>query len=85
MGCTSRASSSSKPFASSHRTVVALPDIPMSPSVPSLTACTLAATSSERTVVFCQVGSLGVVDRTYVGIVLMNSAAPRNAVNLSGT
>ncbi len=39
----------------------------------SLRTRTVVGTSSEMTVVFCHVGSLIVVDRTHLGVVLMNS------------
>jgi hypothetical protein len=49
-----RASSSSRPLASSHRTVVAQPDRAMSPSVASLTAWSAATWSSVIAVALCQ-------------------------------
>jgi hypothetical protein len=62
----------------SQRTVVAQPDIAMSPLTRSLSARTCAATLASSgplsTVVFCQSAAKSWCDRTYLGRVLMKAA-----------
>ena len=60
---------SSRSLASSQRTVVALPDMPMSPSTASLNRRT-ASTSPGRTVKLFQVGFSSELEMTYFGMLL---------------
>src|SRR6266567_1651745 len=69
-----RRSSSSRPFASSHRTSVALPDIPMSPSDASLICRSCVATSPDTSVVLVHVALSSEFDTTYFAMLLMNGA-----------
>jgi hypothetical protein len=74
MGWRRRFSWSRRPFASSQRTSVALPDMVMSPSVLSLISWRRAATSSPTIVVLFQSACSRVLETTYLGALLRNDA-----------
>ena len=73
IGCTSRLSSSSRPSRSSQRTVVALPDMAMSPPSWALMARSFWATSPLTISVFCHSAVCRLLETTYFFIEFMTS------------